>query len=90
MIRRRTVEDGVAVTFVLDDDLGGPVSVVGDFNEWTPGVHQFGRRSNGTLSVTVTLPAGSRVHFRYLASGGRWFNDPDADAVDGQGSVLTV
>lgn len=90
MIRRRTVENGVAVTFVLDDDPGGPVSVVGDFNEWTPGVHQLGRRSNGTLSVTVTLPAGRRVHFRYLASGGRWFNDPDADAVDGQGSVLTV
>lgn len=90
MIRRSAAEDGVAVTFVLDDCLAAAVSVVGDFNEWTPGVHQLRRRSNGTLSVTVTLPVGSRVHFRYLAAGGRWFNDPEADAHDGQGSVLTV
>lgn len=90
MIRRKATENGVAVTFVLDDDLRGSVSVVGDFNEWVPGVHQLRRRSNGTLSVTVTLPVGSRVHFRYLAAEGRWFDDPQADAHDGQGSVLTV
>ncbi len=90
MIRRKTVEGGVAVTFVLDDDTEGPVSVVGDFNYWTPGAHLLRRRSNGTCSVTVTLPVGERVHFRYLASGGRWFDDPDADAHDGEGSLLTL
>jgi 1,4-alpha-glucan branching enzyme len=90
VIRRRTVEDGVAVTFVLDDHFEGPVSVVGDFNDWTPGAHEFHSHGAGTLSVTVTVPAGKRVHFRYLASGGRWFNDPEADAHDGQGSVLEI
>jgi 1,4-alpha-glucan branching enzyme len=90
VIRRKPVEDGVAVTFVLADDLEGEVSVVGDFNDWTPGAHLLRRRSNGTLSVTVTVPAGRRIHFRYLASGGRWFNDPEADAHDGQGSLLEL
>jgi 1,4-alpha-glucan branching enzyme len=89
MIRRKPVEGGVAVTFVLDDDTEGPVSVVGDFNDWTPGAHLLRRRSNGTRSVTVTLPAGERVRFRYLASGGRWLDDPEADAHDGAASVLT-
>lgn len=89
MIRRKTVEGGVAVTFALDDDTEGPVSVVGDFNDWTPGAHLLRRRSNGTRSVTVMLPAGERVRFRYLAAGGRWLDDPDADGHDGDGSLLT-
>ena len=88
MIRRKAEEGGVAVTFVLDEDTEA-VSVVGDFNDWTPGAHPLRRRSNGTRSVTVTLPAGKRVRFRYLADGGRWFDDPDADAHDAQGSLLT-
>jgi hypothetical protein len=36
------------------------------------------RRSNGTRSVTVTAPAGQELRFRYLGSGGHWFDDPDA------------
>ena len=90
MIRRKEVQGGVAVTFVLEDDFDGRVSVVGDFNDWTPGAHELRRRSNGTLSATVILPVGSRVHFRYLQTGGRWFNDPHADAHDGQGSLLDI
>jgi 1,4-alpha-glucan branching enzyme len=90
VIRRKPVEDGVAVTFVLTDDLDGQVSVVGDFNDWTPGAHLLHRGDDGTLSATVTMPAGRRIHFRYLASGGRWFNDPEADGYDGQGSLLEL
>jgi 1,4-alpha-glucan branching enzyme len=90
MIRRKSVEGGVAVTFVLDEEGDESVSVVGDFNDWTPGAHTLRRRSNGTRSVAVTLPAGERVHFRYLASGGRWFDDPEADAHDEQGSLLDL
>lgn len=30
-------------------------------------------------TATLTLPAGNRYAFRYLADGGRWFNDEDAD-----------
>ena len=92
MIRRKKAATGVTVTFVLDDDAAaaGQVSVVGDFNDWTPGQHVFRKRSNGTRSVSVTLPAGKPVHFRYLAEGGRWFDDPAADAQDEHGSLLAL
>jgi hypothetical protein len=64
---------------VLPDDIhDGPVSAVGTFNGWTPGRHRLIRRSNGTRSVTVTVASGQPVQFRYLGSGGRWFDDPDA------------
>jgi hypothetical protein len=67
------------IQFVLPDDVhDGPVSAVGDFNGWKPGAHRLVRRRNGTRSVTVTVPAGQELRFRYLGSGGVWFDDPDA------------
>lgn len=81
----------VAVTFALDERAApGPVSVVGDFNGWTPGAHVLKKRSNGTRSVVVTLPAGEPVRFRYLAEGGVWLDDPQAHAHDEQGSLLLL
>ena len=66
------------IQFVLPDDIhDGPISAVGTFNDWTPGRHRLVRRSNGTRSVSLTVPAGQEVRFRYLGSGGRWFDDPD-------------
>jgi hypothetical protein len=47
------------VQLVLPDDIhDGPVSVVGSFNEWTPGRHKLVRRNNGTRSVTLRVPPG--------------------------------
>jgi len=67
------------VQLVLPDTIhDGPVSAVGTFNDWTPGQHRLIRRSNGTRSVTVTVASGQELRFRYLGSGGRWFDDPDA------------
>lgn len=67
------------VKFVLPDDVhDGPVSVVGDFNNWEPGAHLLRRRSNKTRSVSVNVPTGETLHFRYLGEGGHWFDDPDA------------
>jgi hypothetical protein len=77
------------IRFVLPDDIhDGPVSAVGSFNDWTPGTHKLVRRTNGTRSVTLTLPAGQEVKFRYLGSGGVWFDDPDAHDVRADGGVL--
>lgn len=90
MIRRKKTAAGTTVTFVLDDTIDGPVSVVGDFNAWTPGAHVLRKRSNGTRSVAVTLPSGRPARFRYLADGGRWFDDPQADAHDHEGSLLML
>jgi 1,4-alpha-glucan branching enzyme len=83
MIRKaRSGRDGkVRVTFVLPAaDPAGAVSVVGDFNDWNPFAHPLQRRGNGTRSAAVTVPAGTRLHFRYLADGGVWFDDETAQA----------
>lgn len=92
MIRTQTAKGStdVKVTFSLTkDDYAEPVSVVGNFNDWSPFAHVMKKRSNGTRSATVTVPAGSQVHFRYLGTDGHWFDDPDA-VVDERGSTLEV
>jgi hypothetical protein len=77
------------IQFVLPDDVhAGPVSAVGTFNDWTPGTHKLVRRSNGTRSVTVAVPAGEAIAFRYLGDGGLWFDDEDAHAITDQGSLI--
>lgn len=91
MIRRSKVAKStdVKVTFSLPaDEPAGAVSVVGDFNDWTPGLHTLAKRANGTRSVAVRFPAGVKVRFRYLADGGRWFDDPDADGHDGDAGIV--
>ena len=76
------------VTFALPVDVG-PVSVVGDFNGWTPGAHPLVKRSNGTRSVAVELAPG-RFEFRYLADGGVWLDEPTAPEHAGDNSIVIV
>ena len=81
----------VRVTFALPaDEPGGAVSVVGDFNDWNPFAHPLRRRANGMRSAAVTVKAGSKLCFRYLAEGGVWFDDETATARDGQGASIAV
>jgi hypothetical protein len=88
MLRHTQLFGGKArITFALPaHEPDGVVSVVGDFNDWRPGAHELVRRRNGTRTVSVILPPG-RHRFRYLASGGVWFDDATADQVDGGGAV---
>jgi len=93
VIRRSKVakSDDFKVTFVLpQDEPVGPVSVVGDFNDWTPGTHILAKRTNGTRSVSVTVPKGAAVRFRYLGEHGHWFDDPDADRREHDASVIDL
>lgn len=84
-----TKGDTTKIQFVLADDaVTGPVSAVGTFNGWTPGAHKLVKRSNGTRSVTVAVPAGEAVAFRYLGDGGLWFDDEDAHQITDQGSLI--
>jgi 1,4-alpha-glucan branching enzyme len=91
MIKLSRTGTNVKITFVLPqaEPVGG-CSVVGDFNGWQPGRHLLRHRSNGTRSVAVTLPRGTRFRFRYLGANGHWFNDPDVPDFDGLDSVLVV
>jgi 1,4-alpha-glucan branching enzyme len=76
----------VKVSFVLGKAApAGKVSVVGDFNGWDPLAHPLRPRSNGTRSVAVTLPAGRRYAFRYLAEGGHWHDDESASVFEPNG-----
>ena len=87
-LARSTKAGTRSLTFVLPADrLPGIVSVVGTFNGWTPGAHVLRKRSNGTASVSVAVPAGSSVQFRYLGEGGRWFDDPDVHVTEVGGLV---
>jgi len=89
VIRRQNKGPQVRLTFVLPHDTDpGAVSVVGDFNEWTPGAHPLLKRSNGTRSAAVLVPTGSELRFRYLGEGGRWFDDEDADGHDHHGGLV--
>lgn len=93
MIRRSKVAktSSVKITFSLpQDNPDGPVSVVGDFNDWTPGSHPLVKRTNGTRSVAITVPAGHELRFRYLGTDGHWFDDPDADRIEAGACVLQL
>ena len=80
MIKRENKGDKVHLTFVLPaDEPQGRVSVVGDFNQWTPGKHTLVKRSNGTRSVKVAVPPGASYEFRYLGERGLWFDDPEVE-----------
>lgn len=91
MIKQQRKGDLATLTFVLpNDETAGKVSVVGDFNGWTPGVHTMVRRSNGTRSVRVTVPSGRALRFRYLGEHDGWFDDPEVEQRHWQdGLVLT-
>ncbi|TMR23236.1 glycoside hydrolase family 13 [Nonomuraea turkmeniaca] len=78
------------ITFTLPPDQpAGIVSVVGDFNDWSPGRHELLPRRNGLRTVSVILPPGTH-RFRYLATGGVWFDDESADRIDHHGSLLQL
>jgi 1,4-alpha-glucan branching enzyme len=82
---------GQKLTFALPaDHPAGAVSVVGSFNDWTPGALPLKKRSNGTISATLAVGAGEEIVFRYLGENGWWFDEPEADRITGQGSVVTA
>ncbi|MFJ7949354.1 isoamylase early set domain-containing protein [Streptomyces sp. NPDC096354] len=89
MLERARGKKRTEVTFVIPaDGPHGPVSVVGDFNDWEPGAHPFVARPDGTRAVTVALPHEHQYGFRYLAAGDYWFDDDHADGHDGRNAIL--
>jgi 1,4-alpha-glucan branching enzyme len=92
MIKRsRLFGNQTRVTFCLPRGAApdGPVSVVGSFNDWQPGQHEFVQRRDGSRTVSVKLGPGEH-RFRYLAVGGVWLDDEQADRVDHHGGRLLL
>jgi hypothetical protein len=79
----------VRVTFALPVTEAA-VSVVGYLNDWDPFAHPLRVRANQTRSAAVTVPTGSTLRFRYLADGGRWFDDETVALGGGQDAVIAV
>jgi 1,4-alpha-glucan branching enzyme len=88
----RPRRDGtVRVTFTLPvAEPAAAVSVVGDFNDWNPFANPLRVRANRTRSASITVPSGSTVRFRYLAEGGRWFDDDTISLGEGQDAIIAV
>lgn len=89
MITREQLPEGnIRLTFSLPTgEPSGDVSVVGSFNDWCPGRHLLLGEQDGPRTVSVLVEPGT-YHFRYLGTGGVWFDDEDADAVGEHGGVL--
>ena len=83
MIQRQTVGPNVELIFQLDFD--GPVSVVGDFNDWDPFAHPLVRQIDSSTRTVTVMVAPGRYAFRYLADDGYFFDDPDADSYNDNG-----
>ncbi|MGW4509985.1 isoamylase early set domain-containing protein [Streptomyces sp. NPDC004436] len=89
MLERKQLKGRTKVTFVLPQDTpAGPVSVVGDFNDWDPTAHPLSPRGDGMRGASVVLPSGGGHSFRYLAAGDYWFDDDQADGHDGSNSLI--
>lgn len=81
--------DQVKIRFSLPlDEPPGTVSVVGSFNDWTPGLDELTADTAGERSVTIGLPYNTTFAFRYLGDNALWFDEPDADATTQHGSII--
>lgn len=57
----------------------GPVSVVGDFNDWDPDAEPLETDGGEERTTTVVMRAGRRYEFRYVTPAGVYCNDETAD-----------
>jgi 1,4-alpha-glucan branching enzyme len=99
-LEKKYVKQGsvCSVTFVLPKDAApdaGSVAILGEFNNWSPDVHQLARREEGDFVITLELEAGRAYRFRYVIDGWKFENDWFADRYEpnpygGEDSVVDV
>ena len=86
--RSRAADTGQRIlTFSLPLDWAGRASVVGNFNDWTPGALPLVAVGD-VAEASVVLPDDYIAVFRYLGEGDHWFDEPEADYVDAGASVV--
>ena len=75
------------VTFIIDatpfyyTPLNSTVHIAGDFNNWDPGVQPMTKNADGTYSVTLNIPNGTPIEYKYTR--GSWPR-VEGDALGGQ------
>jgi hypothetical protein len=78
--KSRLDDETVLVGFELPAGLAATsVSLVGDFNGWSPDSNRLTLLDDGRFRTELPLPAGHRWRFRYVLDGDRWENDWAAD-----------
>ncbi len=90
-------EEREVVTVRLSIDAPGAkeVSVVGDWNGWSPEKNRLVDRGNGVWEATVRLHRLREYRYQFLVDGERWVPDPQApvsidDGFGGRSSVLQL
>jgi hypothetical protein len=86
------------VTFVLPKEAAPDaesVSILGEFNAWSPDAHGLRRLEDGTFTITLELETGRSYRFRYVIDGWKYENDWFADRYEpnpygGEDSVVDV
>ena len=88
MLHRSPARAGLrTLTFTLPLEWAGRASVVGNFNDWTPG--RLTLSADGDVArASVELPDDYIAVFRYLGEGDHWFDEPEADFIDAGASVI--
>jgi 1,4-alpha-glucan branching enzyme len=66
------------VTFSVPAEDAKKVSVVGDFNNWSPKGSALKKLKNGTFKGTFDLPKESTYEFKYIVDG-NYVNEAEAD-----------
>ena len=73
----RREPDARTVQFVLAAPSAGQVTLVGDFNDWSPTATPLQRSAAGVWVVTMRLEPG-QYQYGFLVDGSRWMPDPRA------------
>ncbi len=67
------------VTFSFEAKEATSVSVVGDFNDWSPEKGELSKLKNGTFKGVFDLPKDASYEFKYIVDG-VYINDPESDS----------
>ncbi len=59
-------------------------AVAGDFNKWSTSANPMKKQKDGTWATTVSLGPGI-YRYRFVADGGKWYNDPLAEGHEPSG-----
>ncbi len=98
MLKKNYTKSGkiCRVTFKYNNSEGSQnASLVGEFNKWSLQESPMKKLKDGSLSVTLSLQAGTSYQFRYVLDGNTWVNDMQADGYlpnqyGEENSVITI
>jgi 1,4-alpha-glucan branching enzyme len=86
----------VSVRFVLSAPEAESVTLVADFNDWSPDGHRLTRNeASGEWEILVPLRKGRSYVYNFLIDGEQWLPDPSAaghidDGLGGQASYISL